>query len=81
MTLVTENVNYTGPCSFEYAIKQGTKKIAGESSTTGTCSAPPGTGYVTTWVVNLPATVTPGQAVVVGAVVAGSNTYSIFHRF
>jgi hypothetical protein len=50
VTLVSENINYTGTCSFEYAIKQGTATITGGTrSVAGGCSAPPGTGYVTVW--------------------------------
>jgi hypothetical protein len=81
VTLVTENVNYTGACTFEYAIKQGATKIAsGSRSPSGGCAAPPGAGFVTAWNLDLPAEVTPGLAVVVGALVAGSNTYGIFQQ-
>jgi hypothetical protein len=81
VTLVSENINYTGPCTLKYAIKQGAAAISGGTrATSAGCSAPPGSGYVTAWGVNLPMSVEPGPAILEGAIMVGSNTYGLFQQ-
>jgi hypothetical protein len=77
VTLGIEDVSYDGQCTFFYQIKQGSTVVAnGGHIPSGGCSA--GTLKLPTWDVTIPQDTPTGPATLLGGVVAGSQTYSIY---
>jgi hypothetical protein len=82
VTLLAESFNYAGPCTFEWTVKQGATTVAGSARplTGGCLGTPLVTLYQTVWNLNLPEAVTPGPAVLAGAVIAGDHTYTVMQQ-